>query len=117
MPAGHFPVRVRDDRVAAAPARIIDQLDGTVIEMTTLDVRIREFIQENFPTPGELPGDQSLLQSGIIDSLGVLSLVTWIEQEFEVVVDDDDVVPENLDSVDRLVAFVDRKLGQTASSI
>lgn len=77
--------------------------------MTTIEARIRAFLHENFPTPDDLSREQSLLQSGIIDSIGVLTLVTWLEQEFEFVVDDDDVMPENLDGVGVLVAFVERK--------
>lgn len=79
--------------------------------MTNTEQRIRAFIHENFAAPEDLAPEQSLLQSGIIDSIGVLTLVTWLEQEFDFLIEDDDVVPENLDGVAALVAFVDRKLG------
>jgi acyl carrier protein len=81
--------------------------------MTTIHSRIRAFLQDNFPTPDDLSDQQSLLQSGIIDSIGVLTLVTWMEQEFGFVVEDDDVVPENLDGVAALVAYIEGKLGST----
>lgn len=80
--------------------------------MESIEARVRAFVRDNFPVStadGELPIDESLLESGVIDSIGVLSLVTWIEQEFDIVVADEDVVPENLDSIARIVAFVDRK--------
>ena len=77
------------------------------------EARIREFIDENF-TPMD-PADPiaaaaSLLESGVIDSMGVLLLVTWMEQEFGIIVDDDEVVPENLDSIAGIDAFLARKL-------
>jgi acyl carrier protein len=76
----------------------------------SIEARTRAFIRENFPiASGDIGNDDSLLGSGIIDSIGVLTLVTWIEQEFDVTVADEDVVPENLDTVGRIVAFVERK--------
>lgn len=78
-----------------------------------IETRIRAFIDESFPAPDQadgIPGPASLQQSGIIDSIGVLSLVTYLEEEFAIRVEDEDVVPENLDSIDALVAFVGRKL-------
>lgn len=77
------------------------------------EIRIRAFIDENFPSAGpggSLQAEASLLESGVIDSMGVLLLVTWIEQEFGLIVDDDEVVPENLDSIAGIEAFVARKL-------
>lgn len=77
------------------------------------EAQVRSFIDENFPPaiPGEAPAaDLSLLESGVIDSMGVLLLVTWLEQDFGFVVDDDEVVPENLDSIAAIGAFVARKL-------
>lgn len=53
---------------------------------------------------------QNLIDTGVIDSMGVLVVVTWLEQEFGIVVDDEDVVPENLASIDNLSSYVDRKL-------
>lgn len=73
---------------------------------------IREYIITNFlfgdATP--LRGDGvSLLDSGIIDSVGVMELVAFLEQAHGLEVRDEDLVPENLDSVDNLVRFVERK--------
>ncbi|MEP7041517.1 MAG: acyl carrier protein [Dokdonella sp.] len=78
--------------------------------MESIEARVRTFVRENFPvSSADVPADKSLLESGIIDSIGVLTLVTWIEQEFEIVVADEDVVPENLDSIERIVRFIERK--------
>jgi len=77
------------------------------------EARIRAFIDDNFTpaTPGEpVPAGLSLLESGVIDSMGVLLLVTWLEQDFGIIVDDDEVVPENLDSIAAIDAYLARKL-------
>ncbi len=58
--------------------------------------------------------DDSLLEKGIIDSTGVLELVGFIEENFHVAVKDDELLPENLDSVERLIAFVTRKAAEAA---
>ncbi|MCB1571662.1 MAG: acyl carrier protein [Xanthomonadales bacterium] len=79
--------------------------------MQTIEARIRDFVRETFPSPGheDLAAEQSLFDAGILDSIGVLSLVTWLEQEFEIIVDDDDVVPENIDGIGPLVRYVEGK--------
>ena len=70
--------------------------------------RITAFVRMRFPTAGdhELTPELSLLDSGIVDSLGVLDLVGFLEQEFEVSLEDDDLVPENFDSIAALASFV-----------
>ncbi len=77
---------------------------------TTVDA-IRTFIFENFLFDADdgLQNDDSFLDKGIIDSTGVLELVEWLEDEFGVPVEDEELVPENLDSVNQLAAFVARK--------
>lgn len=74
--------------------------------------RFRRHIIANFVVPGgegSLKDDASLLEEGIMDSTGVLDLVMFIEETFGIVVADEELTPENLDSVDRLVAFVQKK--------
>lgn len=88
--------------------------------MTAIETRIRDFIDSSFPpaTPGiEYPPTQSLLESGVIDSMGVLSLVMWLEQEFGITVDDDEVLPENLDSISAIAGFVERKLAASGAAL
>ncbi len=73
---------------------------------------IRVFIFENFLFDADesaLKNDDSFLEQGIIDSTGVLELVEWLEDEFGFQVEDDELVPENLDSVNLLAAFIERK--------
>lgn len=62
----------------------------------------------------ELNRDDSLLGLGIIDSTGVLELVAFIEKSFGLKVDDRELVPENLDSIENIVSFVSKKLQMAA---
>ena len=79
---------------------------------TQLKSDVREFIVENFlfGEGGNLTDAESLVEGGVIDSLGVAELVAFIESRFGVVVGDEELVPENLDSIERVAAFVERKL-------
>jgi len=73
---------------------------------------VRNFILENFMMgrdPGELENSGSLLELGIIDSTGVLELVGFIEETYGFTVEDDELVPENLDTIDRIVDYIGRK--------
>ena len=56
--------------------------------------------------PSRLPDDASLLEMGVIDSTGVLELVLLMEENFAMKVQDAAIIPENFDSVDRMVSFV-----------
>ena len=69
---------------------------------------IRRFLAEVFFVDG-LDADSSFLEEGIIDSTGMLELVMFIESTYGVKIADDEFVPENLDSLNRVAAFVERK--------
>jgi acyl carrier protein len=76
--------------------------------------RIRAFILENFmygANETDLDDAQSFLDSGIFDSTGVLEVISYLEREFGIHVEDADMVPENLDSIDNLCQFLERKGG------
>ena len=76
---------------------------------------IRDFVVENFlfGQASAVPDDDaSLLENGVIDSTGVLELVAYLEEHFQVRVADAELVPENLDSLHRLSDFVRRKRAQ-----
>jgi acyl carrier protein len=80
--------------------------------MKTLNPEIRKFIVDNFlfgRDAAALKDDDSFLEGGIIDSTGVLELVGFIEEHFGVSVSDSELVPDNLDSVNRVSDFVQRK--------
>ena len=79
---------------------------------------IREFIVNHFLKGSELTtlvDDDSFLEEGIIDSVGVLELVAFVEATFNFRVEDEEIVPDNLDSVNRLVTFVQSKLANNKS--
>ena len=73
--------------------------------------QLRKFITDNFlfGRPVELSDDDSLQDAGIIDSTGVLELVTHIEETYGIQVLDSELLPENLDSINRLAGFLHRK--------
>ena len=73
---------------------------------------VRQFVIDNFlyGQVGELTDDQSFLEGGIIDSTGVLELVAFLEQKFSISVDDDELIPANLDSIHSITRFVDQKM-------
>ena len=77
--------------------------------------QLRAFITKNFyvPDPAQLGDDASLLDRGIIDSTGVLELTMFLEETFKIQVGDDELVPENLDSIANLEGYIGRKLGST----
>jgi acyl carrier protein len=57
----------------------------------------------------QIKDSDPLLESGVLDSLGVLDLVSFVEQEFSVHVADDELVPENFQTIDRIAAFIASK--------
>jgi len=72
---------------------------------------IKEFIVENFLF-GEgngLKDETSFLEEGIIDSTGILELVTFLEDEFSITVEDEELIPENLDSIANVVQYLTTK--------
>jgi acyl carrier protein len=80
---------------------------------------IRTFVVQNFMfgQVGQFSDDESFLEAGIIDSTGVLELVGFIETTYGVSVADEDLIPANLDSVERVADFVDRKVREREARI
>lgn len=76
-----------------------------------ISARIRAFVTSNFyVAAGDVLSDEaSLLDQGVIDSTGVLEVVGFLEETFGVQVADEDMVPDNLDSISRIAAYVERK--------
>jgi acyl carrier protein len=73
---------------------------------------IRTFIVENFLFGDDsqpLPADLSLIDNDLVDSTGILELVGFIEERFAIQVADADIVPANLDTIERIAAFIARK--------
>lgn len=85
----------------------------------SIEHEVRAYVLDNFLFTDEqtaLANGESLLERGIIDSTGVMELVAFIEKQFSVSVSDEELLPENLDSVDQIVGFVSRKQRMSAAS-
>jgi acyl carrier protein len=115
---GRAAAKVHD---AADPAHRLDYTDCLVFRyarrmMTELDVQkeIRKFIIENFLFGDEAAAprpEQSLVESGLVDSTGVLDVAAFLDKHFGVIVEDDELVAENFDSIQSISRFVVRKTG------
>ena len=80
--------------------------------------KVRSFIEENFlfrEDRAAVDDEESLIEAGLIDSTGVLELVAFLEGEFGLHMADAEIVPENLDSIRAIVAFVESKRAVAAA--
>lgn len=71
--------------------------------------KIRNFVIENLLLGEEekdFADDQSFLESGLIDSTGILEVIAFLEEEYEITIEDEEMIPDNLDSIDNIVAFL-----------
>lgn len=77
--------------------------------------QIRKFVLEKFPLAKSrgLEDSSALLEEGVLDSLGILELVDFLQGELDVCVEDDDLTPENFASIDAIAAFVESKAETT----
>jgi len=75
------------------------------------ETEIRQFIADKFlfGDDHQPSSDASLLEAGIIDSTGVLELIAYMEKHFGIRVEDDELVPENLDTIANICSFLTRK--------
>ncbi len=82
----------------------------------TVHGTVRTFIESNFyvANASTLTDDSSLLDQGVIDSTGILEVISFLEDEFQIEIDDEEMVPENLDSIGAIAIFVTRKLSSTS---
>lgn len=72
---------------------------------------IHAFLYDHFPLAQQrkLADTDSLLESGVVDSMGILEIVTFLEQQFRITITDDEMVPETFDSVESLTQYVANK--------
>ena len=79
--------------------------------MNDIATSLRQFIKENllFGQDLALADRDSFMELGIVDSTGVLELVAFVEDHYRIAVEDHELVPENLDSIENLVAFIEAK--------
>jgi acyl carrier protein len=95
----------------------LEDEQGIAREMEEVAPRIREFISRNFlfsENGFHYGDDASFLGEGIIDSLGIIELVPFVEKQFGISVADHELLPSNFDSVRKLTSFVGRKQGHGA---
>ncbi len=80
--------------------------------------KIRTFVVDNylFGEEGTLGNDDSFMETGIIDSTGILELVRFLEASFGIKVADEELVPDNLDSINKIVTFLQTKLLSSAAA-
>jgi acyl carrier protein len=81
-----------------------------------IENRISEFVLKQFPLArknGLKPGDK-WLENGLLDSLGILDLVHFLEEEFSIQASDDELVPENFESLSAVVEFTQKKIASVA---
>ncbi len=80
--------------------------------MPNIEYELRQFVADNFLFGQAVPlsNDDSFLDQGIIDSTGVLELVAFLEEKYQIKIQDEELAPANLDSINRLTRFLHRKL-------
>ena len=85
--------------------------------MNELATELRRFVDENFlfGVKTQYFDDDSFLENSIIDSTGVLELVSHVETTYDFRMDDEELIPENLDSVANITAYILRKQGQSSA--
>ena len=79
-----------------------------------IEQEVRQFLRDNFPLSADgvtLAPEDSLIEVGVIDSTGVLELIGFIEERYEIEIADEEVLPENLDSIANITRFVGTKVG------
>jgi len=88
------------------------------MQTATIAQQVRSFIVENFLLGQDtgLKDSDSFLEGGIIDSTGVLQLVAYLEETYGITVEDEEVTPENMDSLNNVSAYLCRKLNITTNA-
>ena len=86
------------------------------MDMQSVRPLVRTFIASNFyiPAPDQLGDDASLLDEGIVDSTGVIEVICFLEQTFELSIADAEITRDNLDTIQRIDEFVTRKLASAS---
>ena len=84
------------------------------VDRSDVKTILRDYVTESFlPSSGldTFSDDDSFMEKGIIDSTGVLELLEFLEERFDIQVEDEEVIPDNLDSLIKLDAYISKKLG------
>ena len=85
--------------------------------MSTIEQDVREFLSDNLllTNVDSLSDDDSFLEKGIVDSMGILHLITFVEEKYGIPVEDKDLITENWDSVRRISDYVRSKIAPLAA--
>jgi hypothetical protein len=78
----------------------------------TICESVREFVVKAFHAPEDLSDDASLFEAGLIGWNALSDMIAWLEESYVLQVEDRDIKPENFESIAKIAAFVDRKLGE-----
>ncbi|RKX31036.1 MAG: acyl carrier protein [Candidatus Zixiibacteriota bacterium] len=84
------------------------------IDQIEVQKKLRDFITETFLVGSDISSindNDSFMEKEIVDSTGVLELTAFVETEFDIAIEDDEMTPDNLDSIEKLVNFIARKSG------
>jgi acyl carrier protein len=79
------------------------------METQVIGERIKGFLAKQFPATKKTGIEESLLRTGLIDSLGILDVVAFLEKEFAITITDEELLPENFDSIRNISNFVQQK--------
>ncbi|GFO56896.1 acyl carrier protein [Geomonas sp. Red276] len=84
----------------------------------SLKEEIRRYVVENFlfGEDAGLKDDSSFIREGIVDSTGIMQLVSFIQEQYRISVEDEELTPENLDSIRRVTTFVEDKLRSSSGA-
>ncbi len=80
---------------------------------------IREFVINNFlfgESEDSLSNSDSFLEKGLIDSMGILTLVEFVRDEYKICIEEEELIPENWDSVERIARYIEKKITPKAPS-
>ena len=86
----------------------------TNVKQSDVKTKLKEFLISNFLFSEDavrFSDEDSFLEKGIIDSTGILELIEYLEDTYSIAIEDDELIPENLDSMNNVEAFISRKLG------
>ena len=95
----------------------MDEINESALDNESIKEVLRKFVKENFLASAGLDtfgDDDSFMEKGIIDSTGILELLEFVEEFFNITVEDEEIIPDNLDSLNKLTSFVKRKAGHAS---
>lgn len=107
----HGPECWKSHRESGSYGANLEQSERVMPDIS-VEEKVRAFIENRFLASAGLDRvqeEESLVENGIIDSTGVLELVHFLEETFAIKIEDDELVPDNLDSIRNVVAFLERK--------